>query len=348
MAMETDKVVPIFEEQPVYLEAAEWVVRMEQGPLSDEEVARLREWAGRSELHRRILADTARVSDRMDHLRGLSRLLAPEPARKVRPRRSWPAAAALAASVLVAVAVLVARHPAGDAGQEALAATQSAVYESAVGEVRTVALVDGSEVTLNTATMVRVEITDSVRRAELVSGEAFFKVASNPRVPFVVEAGETRVQVVGTAFTVRRERESVEVTVAEGIVEVMHVPPAVEADAPSAPPVIEVQAGQTVELDAGGQAQVQELDRAVIARRLLWQQRMLGFDGEPLAEVVEEFGRYTHFRVEIADEETAGIRVGGYFRSDDFPSFLTSLKTNFDLVVEQTAPDVFRVSRAPD
>ena len=53
-----------------------------------------------------------------------------------------------------------------------------------------VTLADGSQVTLNTGTQLRVSITEHERRAELASGEAYFEIAKDPSRPFVVKAGE--------------------------------------------------------------------------------------------------------------------------------------------------------------
>ena len=94
----------------------------------------------------------------------------------------------------------------------------------------------------------------------------------------------------------------------------------------------------------GGQ-EVQELEAAELARTLLWQQKMLAFDGNTLQQVIDEFSRYTSLNLTIADAETASIRVGGYFRSDDIAGLLTSLEDNFAISVEQVAANTFELRK---
>ena len=94
-------------------------------------------------------------------------------------------------------------------------------FSTGKGETKVVALKDGSVVTLNTASEIRVNYSDAVRAVELVRGEALFDVAKNKARPFVVAAGDTSVRVVGTSFTVRHfDAAPVQVLVREGIVEV--------------------------------------------------------------------------------------------------------------------------------
>src|SRR5262249_47175706 len=89
-------------------------------------------------------------------------------------------------------------------------------YSTPVGGIDNVALADGSRMTLNTDTRIRVALTETERRIELDKGEGFFEVAKDPSRPFVVYAGNKRVVAVGTKFSVRRENDDVEVIVTEG------------------------------------------------------------------------------------------------------------------------------------
>jgi ferric-dicitrate binding protein FerR (iron transport regulator) len=87
-----------------------------------------------------------------------------------------------------------------------------------VGEIREVALPDGSHVVLNSDTVVEVGYTREQRRLRLKRGEAFFEVAHNPARPFDVEVGETTLRALGTAFNVRDRGAVVELTVSHGVV----------------------------------------------------------------------------------------------------------------------------------
>jgi len=89
-------------------------------------------------------------------------------------------------------------------------------YSTPVGEIASVPMRDGSKVTLNTDSQIRVTLTDSERRVDLKYGEAFFEVSKDPKRPFVVNAGGKRVIAVGTQFSVRRDANDIQVVVTEG------------------------------------------------------------------------------------------------------------------------------------
>ena len=55
-------------------------------------------------------------------------------------------------------------------------------YTTAVGGFASVPMTDGSKVTLNTDSVIRVALTEHERRVELERGEAFFEVAKDQRV----------------------------------------------------------------------------------------------------------------------------------------------------------------------
>jgi transmembrane sensor len=188
-------------------------------------------------------------------------------------------------------------------------------------------------------------MTRTRRNIVLLDGEAYFDVARNDRVPFIVSVGETRIQAVGTAFSVQKRVDRVEVTVTEGVVQV-------EQDGPSSPgaatppfqPML-LRAGQVAQVSRPGMPEIKEIEPQEMARKLLWQQKMLAFDGNTLQEVVDEYSRYTPFTIRIVDAETAAIRVGGYFRSDDVAGLLTSLEDNFSISVKQTDANSFELQK---
>lgn len=86
-------------------------------------------------------------------------------------------------------------------------------------------LADGSTVTVNSTSEFQYpsEFPNEERRVKL-KGEAFFDIAKNPEKPFIIEAGDLRIRVLGTSFNVRNyENESLaEITVRSGRVEVTH------------------------------------------------------------------------------------------------------------------------------
>src|SRR5689334_23052977 len=93
-------------------------------------------------------------------------------------------------------------------------------YETPVGGTASVPMRDGSSITLNTDSAVRIALSATQRQVRLDHGEAFFEVAKDPNRPFVVDAGDKRVVAVGTKFSVRRIDNEVRVLVTEGKVRI--------------------------------------------------------------------------------------------------------------------------------
>jgi transmembrane sensor len=131
------------------------------------------------------------------------------------PRRWLPAA--IAASLVAAFgmgAYSLAPH------FNQILQVQQARFDTPVGGRKIVSLTDGSKVELNTQTVVRMAVDDKRRDVWLDSGEANFEVAHRDGEPFVVHAGKRTITVLGTKFSVRREKDRVTVNVVEGRVRV--------------------------------------------------------------------------------------------------------------------------------
>ncbi len=84
-------------------------------------------------------------------------------------------------------------------------------------------LVDGSKVWLNAASSLRypTTFTGKERKVE-ITGEAYFEIAHDPAMPFVVSKEGTTVQVLGTHFNINayEDERSLKVTLLEGSVSV--------------------------------------------------------------------------------------------------------------------------------
>lgn len=91
--------------------------------------------------------------------------------------------------------------------------------ETGPGERRTVALSDGSRVSLAGGTRLRLDRGEP-RQARLDSGRALFEVVHNARAPFRVNVGDTVLTDLGTTFDVTTLADGVRVSVSEGVVRV--------------------------------------------------------------------------------------------------------------------------------
>lgn len=203
-------------------------------------------------------------------------------------------------------------------------------YATEVGENRTLALADGSRITLNTGT--RMHTTAAARRAWLDSGEAYFDIAHDPAHPFVVEAGASRITVLGTRFSVRRDGDTTRVLVVQGRVRVS-----------GAGGAVDLLPNQSAQLDGGPVTRTQE-SAVATERALAWRQGRLVFDQTTLAQAAAEFNRYNRRQLVVDDPRAAAIVIGGSFAPTNLDGFVRLLEQGFALRAQHSA-DRIVVSR---
>jgi transmembrane sensor len=194
-------------------------------------------------------------------------------------------------------------------------------YVSKLGQIRRVTLSDGSHMVLNTATEATVRFDKARREIELTSGEGLFQVVKDPARPFVVRAGYVSVRAVGTIFAVRTAGQSVDVTVTEGVVEL------VDSSASGGGVIRRIAANEHATVMETSQVQVKSIPRAEAERRLAWRDGMVDFAGEPLMTAVEEINRHNQRQI-IVDDPSLGSRpVVGMFRANDPDNFAVTVAT---------------------
>ncbi len=300
--------------------AADWLARMDRAPLSDVDRLLFQAWIDGDVRRRGAFARAKAVMAHADRARALrSGAVVLDQDMPVRApstsRRDLFWGVAAAASV-AGIAVL---------GGTAL--LQPRRLSTAKGEVRRVPLPDGSSVTLNTASIIRVAYSDRARNIELVQGEALFDVAKDRTRPFVVRAGEMEVKAVGTSFTVHRQQDgAVRVLVREGVVEVRHGPAAptvrVAANVMAvAPTPTAAQGAPVVKTVAVGPSDV--------ARGIAWRDGLLSFDGDTLQNAALQFERYSDKRIVIDDPGLAHSTITGLFSANDPEGFAKAAAVSF-------------------
>lgn len=301
--------------------AAHWVARRDGGALSAEDEAAFSTWLNARTAHRVSYLRLNATWERTQRLAALEHRndVAASPAAKSRPGASarW---LAFAASLLLACA----------AGWYGWRYSQS-LYSTEIGALQSVALADGSRVTLNTQSAMRVDVTGRRREVELREGEAFFEVAHDAAHPFAVRSGDVAVEVVGTQFSVHRMPGAVHVVVSEGHVRVRSFDGAGRAAHPT-----DLLAGDVAVLSNTG-IERRHLSADEIDAALSWRHGQLVFRDTPLMQAVAEFNRYSTRQVIIVDPQLAGRRIGGTFRTGNIDVFLRLLQQAFD--VQVTAQD---------
>ena len=214
-------------------------------------------------------------------------------------------------------------------------AHQSTSYRTEVGQIRSVPLEDGSQVTLDTGSRIVVAVGADERRIHLIHGDAYFEVWKDPKRPFVVSVDRARVVAVGTRFYVERDDNGLIVLVTEG---------KIRLERPGESPQ-EVAAGFEARVDAA-ELRISHPTDMEVEETLGWRSGYLLFRDTSLVEAVAKFNRYTHKKMLIEDPSIAGIRIGGHFRLDDVQGFLWLLKSGFPINVDERADRIVLTKRS--
>lgn len=333
--------------------AAMWVAKMDSGELDIDEQRELNEWIALNPAHKVELIRLARLWDRMSDIGGREDASETPAARKppVKPTRSKFQQFAIKAAACLAFAVAI---PAAVYMQELTSVTSTnGQFITEVGDQRYIELADGSEVYLNTNTVIDVDYSLKRRVINLLQGEANFDVASDKNRPFIVKAKNGDVQALGTSFSVRVGIDKVNVLVSHGTVRVNannKIPaPNLESskNLPAETPTsVVVGAGKQVIFNKGTVDSVIEQDEASLTQKLYWKKGFLAFDDESLFTVVEEVSRYTNLKIVIADPAIRSLRVGGFYPIDNLETVFTSLEMNLGLRVKKVGENAYYIMKA--
>ncbi|KAF1717019.1 hypothetical protein CSC74_09160 [Pseudoxanthomonas yeongjuensis] len=214
-----------------------------------------------------------------------------------------------------------------------LSPTPAAVmYSTAIGEIRSFTLSDGSVITLNTDTMLQVSMGTHARTITLQRGEAQFKVAPDPQKPFTVGTPQAAVTAVGTVFQVRNIDAATQVSLLEGRVRV--VPAGTERNVAVRQDLVP---GDKLLAKAGTPWLRTRTDTEAANG---WLSGRLVFDSIPLSQAVSEFNRYSQRKLRIDDPAVGEIRIEGVFNAGDTDSILLALRYAYALRVDDRGTEV--------
>jgi transmembrane sensor len=313
-------------------QAAKWVAVL-AGPNRDAKMERFDRWLAADPRHRAAFESAAAVWRR-------TRRPANEPRQPIENflpaghpiARPAFAAATLCVLMATAAAYVHFREPEG------------VRIATDIGQQHQWSLPDGSKAELNTSTRLVVQFRPDRRQVTLDRGEAYFDVAKNNPLPFVVVAGSRKFIAVGTEFVVRRNQGGATplvMTVVEGTVATVpaSVPDRIALQSKQA---TRVSQGRRITFDAAGTA---TLDHPAIERILAWKRGRLVFEETPLREVVAEVNRYRHEPIRLESDRTGAIPITGSYRVKDLENFAALVADPYHLrvvkrgVQEFLAPD---------
>ncbi|MEM9964888.1 MAG: FecR domain-containing protein [Asticcacaulis sp.] len=202
-------------------------------------------------------------------------------------------------------------------------------HRTQAAQTQTVSLSDGSIVHMGPDSAVSMDVTDGHRQVRLLRGRAWFEVEPDASRPFEVRAGEVTTTVLGTAFEVYRQRNSVSVAVGHGRVKVE------EGDVSYL-----LGAGQWVE--AGNSAGIE--GRKPTDQIGSWREGFLYIEDRPFSEVIEEIRPWYKGRIIVSGKGFEARRVTGFYDMRDPVAALQSLSQQGTGQMRQVTPWLIIIS----
>jgi transmembrane sensor len=334
-------------------EAAEWLVRRSESDHDPAREAAFHSWRLADPRHERSYRRMVMLWGAITEQQALGAL---EPLERPNLRKRWAAwrerraaaaqpgrlggldwGGAVAAMVVMAVLAapfLVPRLTGQPARSGLSAVTQT--YETVPGEIRRIALEDGSQVTLGADSTIRVVMSGDRREVGLVSGEAYFQVAHDKRHPFYVRARGANVRVVGTEFSVSVGKATTRVSVETGIVDVSNT--GLPGETVSRRGQVRLTAGDGVvawQRDNGRPLQTVHVENVAG-----WRSGRLAYQGAYLADILADISRYVPEKFDLASDGIGTLRVTASFRADEAADAVPAILKGLGLSSRETRKGV--------
>lgn len=196
------------------------------------------------------------------------------------------------------------------------------------GQKSRVILPDGSKVFLNSGSVIRYDNFFGKKYRNLqLTGEAYFEVSPNEKLPFVINTADIEVKVVGTKFNVMAypEDEIVETIVTEGKVS-----------------VTEVYNQSSLLLRANQKATFHKKSQILLLNDVnpdlytSWKNNLLIFDNENFADVIKKLERWYDVSIQVEGTDSIKDRFTMTIKSESLREVLDliSLTTNIDYSIK--------------
>lgn len=198
-------------------------------------------------------------------------------------------------------------------------------YETQVGEIRSVALTDGSSISIDAESNLDVVYDNRNRTVHMNSGKAVFHAVHDIQRPFRVTVDTLVITDIGTIFQVTDQDSA-------GNIEILVTQGAVSVDSPAGR--INITEGHSARFSKPAintpQPQISTVGPVAIERLLAWREGRLELNGETLNSAVEEINRHNRMQTKIATTALGQEKLYGVFRVDDAVSFAQAAAVSLD------------------
>jgi len=311
--------------------AADWFALHRSGAMTPEAAAEFDAWLAEDD-NRAAFADVQATWTLLDAARDDPAMLAMrEAAERAHPRvpRRWKIGGAIAASLAAAV---VAWPVANSTVAARLPLPSDRTVSTGAGQMTTMTLPDGSVVTMDADTVLRMREAGGGLQVTMDRGHAFFRVADHAGRPLSLIAGGKKVTATGTAFDLDLANDCFDLVLVDGKLKVADL--AVFHRPQSA----ELAQGSRLLVATEGRWAV---TRANVDKETGWLRGWRTYDRAPMGQIAADLNRYSDKQVVIADAGVAATPMMGAFKPGDVDGFVRAARYyGYARVVSETGDKV--------
>ncbi|MXV51585.1 DUF4974 domain-containing protein [Pedobacter sp. HMF7647] len=307
-------------------EALEWIIDELDDAIAPDNKRKLDDWRNLNAENEKTYREFQLVQNNLDILLLSDRadeenswkILSSKLEDREKPKTSasvvkWAAWLSIAASLIFVVSFLF--YPGS-----------TLTYTTASKEIRHIILPDGSTVDLNQNASISFNKNTytSSRGLTLNYGEAFFDVIHDPSNHFVIDAGNIKINDLGTSFNLLRNKQQVQVAVASGLVSIENsTAKTSEMVTPGNKAVVSYQTGQI--------STASNTDKNFKS----WIDKKLIFDKTPLKEVAQKLSETYHETVTLRSASLTNRKLTATLQYKDLDSALNVITTTLQIKVKK-------------
>lgn len=217
-------------------------------------------------------------------------------------------------------------------------------FTTRAGSKSKLELPDGTQVWLNGNSKLTYSNGNfnSQNREVILSGEAFFDVVKNARLPFIIHTGKVNITVKGTAFNVKAypEEKTIETTLVRGLVEItteqdpdrkILLKPNEKIIIPVDEEASSNETAVAADTTTGGPLYAITRFRSSVEEpaEIAWINTQLVFDNEPLGKIAPKLESWYHINIRFLDEEMKSKRFSGVIEKETLKETLEALQLSY-------------------
>ncbi|SFK01833.1 FecR domain-containing protein [Methylophaga sulfidovorans] len=297
----------------IITEAADWLIRRQESPLTKQEQEQFDSWHDQSKDHQKAWRMAQTLSRSFQSVpSGLGNTVLK---RSQKDRRQL--IKLLSGLLVVPVTGVI-------AFKTLPVSNWTADLSTATGKQKTQILADGSRIIMNTHTALNILFDDHLRQIYLIEGQIQISTAKDSLSrPFIVTTQYGQVEALGTVFQLNQLSDGIEVSVQQDTVEVTTL------------------SGEKQLLQAGQKAVFSQYDishpKPSHTADSAWVEGQLIVDDEKLSHVIHEISRYRHGWLRCSPD-VANLKVSGVFQLHDTDTVLKNLANTLPISLVYRTP----------